>query len=132
MKDITRLRQQVKAAWDTLPKDVQAQLDGKMRAARIQASAVQNETIADVADTQPHRELVMLQRVLHDDLEGLVTTSGAAVPEGIFTFVQPDGEVFFGGVDYDSTDPGWAYCLPAMVATEGMTPPFKVGNVIAI
>jgi len=130
MKDIKRLREQVKAAWAKLPKDVQAHLEGKMRAASIQAEAVQNEAVATVADAQPDRELVMLHRVLNDDLEGLVP--GEPVPEGIFTSVKPDGEVAFGGVDYDATDPGWAYCLVAMVETLNSTPPFKVGNAIQI
>lgn len=130
MKDINRLRQQVKAAWAKLPKDVQAHLEGKMRAANIQALAVQNEAVATVADAQPDRELVMLHRLLNDNLEGLVP--GVAVPEGIFTYVKPDGEVAFGGRDYDATDPGWAYCLVAMVETLGSTPPFKVGNAIQI
>src|SRR5437762_1545449 len=131
MKDISRLRQQVKAAWAKLPKDVQAQLDGKMRAAHLQALAVQSKAITDVAGTQPHRELVMVHRVLNGDFEGLVGAPGAPLA-GWFTFVKPDGEVYFGNVDYDSTDPGWAYCLVAMVDTEGLTPPFKVGKTIEI
>lgn len=130
MKDIGRLKAQVKAAWAKLPKDVQAHLEGKMRAATIQAEAVQNEAVATVTDAQPDRELVMLDRVLNDNLEGL--TPGEAVPEGIFTFVKPDGEVGFGGRDYDATDPGWAYCLVAMVETLNQTPPFKVGNTVQI
>jgi hypothetical protein len=40
--------------------------------------------------------------------------------------------VYFGGVDYDSTDPGWAYCFPAMVLTDGDTPPFVVGKTVQI
>src|SRR5437660_6914347 len=99
MKDISRLRQQVTAAWAKLPKDVQAQLDGKMRAAHLQALAVQSKAIAKVAGTQPDRELVMLHRVLNGDLEGLVGMPGAPVVEGWFTYVKPDGEVYFGGVD---------------------------------
>src|SRR5947207_3145305 len=107
MKDINRLRQQVKAAWEKLPTEVQAQLDPKMSSARAHAQAMQNEAVAPVAGPPPHRELVMLHHVLHDDLEGL-SAPGVAVPEGIFTTVLPDGEVRFGGVDYDSTDPWWA------------------------
>lgn len=133
MKDTTRLREQVKAAWAKLPPEVQAQLYPKMRSARIHALAMQNEAVAAIAAPPPHRELVMLDRMLHDDdLEGVAAAPGAAVPEGIFTYVLPDGEVKFGDVEYDSTDVGWAYCFVAWVATDGMTPPFKVGNVVQI
>jgi hypothetical protein len=130
MKDIVRLKQQVQAAWAKLPKDVQAHLEGKMRAATIQAEAVQTEAVGTVADTQPDRELVMLHRVLNEDVETL--GPAAVVPEGILTYVKKDGEVAFGGRDYDATDPGWAYCLVAMVETLDSTPAFKVGNEIKI
>jgi hypothetical protein len=130
--DVARLREQVKAAWASLPPDVQAQLHPKMRSARVHALALQAEAVPDIAAPPPHRELVMLDRVLHEDdqLENLA--AGVAAPEGILTHVLPDGEVQFGGREYDWTDPGWAYCFVAMVATENSTPPFNVGNVIQI
>jgi hypothetical protein len=131
MKDLNRLRQQVKAAWAKLPKDVQAQLEPKIRDAHNYVLGVRNETMAAVAHP-PDRELVMMHTLLHDNLEGLLSTPGAAAPEGVFTVVQPDGEVYFGGVDYNSTDPWWAYCFTAMVETEGLTPPFNVGTVMKI
>src|ERR1043165_3425026 len=126
MKDIVRLKQQVQAAWAKLPKDVQAHLEGKMRAATIQAEAVQTEAVGTVADTQPDRELVMLHRVLNEDVETL--GPAAVVPEGILTYVKKDGEVAFGGRDYDATDPGWAYCLVAMVETLDRSEERRVGK----
>ena len=131
MKDLNRLQQQVKAAWAKLPKDVQAQLEPKIRDAHNYVLGVRSRTTSAVTHP-PHRELVMLRSLLHDNLDRLLPTPAATAPEGVFTWVGPDGEVYFGGVDYDSTDAGWAYCLPALVCTEGLTPPFKVGNVLPI
>jgi hypothetical protein len=131
MKDLNRLQQQVRAAWAKLPTDVQMQLQLKMRAAHNHVLAMRSKTVSAVA-RPPDRELVALHSLLNDNLDGLLPTPGAPVPEGVFTFVGPDGEVYFGGVDYDSTDPGWGYCLTAMVFTEDLTPPFKVGNTIEI
>lgn len=130
MKDLNRLQQQVKAAWAQLPTDVQAQLEPKIRDAHNYALGVRSMAVSSLT-RPPDRALVMLQSLLHDNRDGLLPTA-AAIPRGALTFVGPDGQVYFGGVDYDSTDPGWAYCLAAMVFTEGLTPPFVVGNAIEI
>lgn len=129
-KDIGRLREQVKAAWNKLPVEVQAQLNAKMGVARLHASAAQTAPLSALAARPPRRELMMLDRVLHGD--AAAPAPGAAPLEGLLTYVAPDGEVYFGDVDYDSTDPGWAYCLVAMVDTDGSTPPFQVGKAIQI
>ena len=130
MKDPTRLRQQVKAAWAKLPPHVQAKLELKMQAARVHLMAVRAKAVPAAAPP-PHRELMALHGVLHDDL-ALLRPPGAAAAKGVFTYVAPDGEVYYADVDYDSTDPWWAYCLVAMTDTEGSTPPFVVGNAVAI
>ncbi len=127
MKDLNRLRQQVKAAWAKMPKDVQAQLEPKIRDAHNYVLGVRSRTVSAVT-RPPHRELVMLYSLLHDDPDRLLPTRAAPAPEGVFTWVGPDGAVYFGDVDYDATDIGWAYCFPAMVSTEGKTPPFVVGE----
>lgn len=126
--DLNRLRQQVKAAWARLPKDVQARLEPKILEAHNYTLGVKAKTTA-VLKRPPPRELLMLHSLLHDDPDLLLSTPA---PEGLATWVGPDGEVYFGEVDYDSTDYRWAYCLVAMVFTEGLSPPFVVGNAIGI
>jgi hypothetical protein len=133
MKDparVIRLQQQVKAAWDKLPLPVKAKLGLKITAAHAHALAVKAKTITALQHP-PHRELLMLHSLLNDPNAAFAKAATAA-PKGLFTHVGPDGQVYFGDVDYDSTDIGWAYCFPAMVLTDGETPPFKVGNVIQI
>jgi hypothetical protein len=127
-KDLERLRAEVKAAWDKLPPDVQAQLEVKMGAAHNHVLAVQNKTVSAEA-RPPHRELAALRSVLHDN-EGLLPAPGAAVAGG-WVHVGPDGAVY-SDVEYGYLDPYWARCFTAMVLTEGLTPPFKVGNAIEI
>jgi hypothetical protein len=131
MKDLNRLREQVKAAWAKLPIEVRAKLEARMVSAHLHALAVRSQTVSALA-RPPHRELLMLHSLLHDDPDALLATSAAAAPEGVLTYVGADGAVYFGGVEYDSTDPGWAYCLPAMVFTEDSMPPFEIGNVTKI
>jgi hypothetical protein len=92
MKDLNRLQQQVRAAWAKLPTDVQMQLQLKMRAAHNHVLAMRSKTVSAVA-RPPDRELVALHSLLNDNLDGLLPTPGAPVPEGVFTFVGPDGEV---------------------------------------
>jgi hypothetical protein len=58
--------------------------------------------------------------------------AATAAPQGVLTYVGPDGHVYFGNVEYDSTDFGWAYCFPAMVLTDGPVPAFTVGKAIPI
>ena len=131
-KDLEKLRYQVKAAWAKLPKEVQARLEPKIRAAHAHTLALRNKAITPAA-RPPARELLMLHSLLNDNPDALVHTPSSLAAAGLFsTQVYPDGEIYYGGVDYDSTDPGWAYCLPAMLDTEDETPPFQVGNVIRI
>ena len=129
MKDLSRLREQVKAAWAKLPPDVKAKLEPKIRAAHLHALAVRNKTVSAVA-RPPHRELLMLHSLLNDDPDGLLAASAG----GIYPpYVGPDGQVYYAGVKYDSTDFGWAYCLVAVVFTDqDTTPQFTVGNVMPI
>lgn len=130
MKDVGRLQQQVKAAWDKLPLDVKAKLGLKITAANAHALAASGKTIGAAAHP-PHRELLMLHSLLNDPTASFAK-SAAAAPQGLLTHVGLDGQVYFGGVEYDSTDLGWAYCFPAMVFTDGPMPPFAVGNAIQI
>jgi hypothetical protein len=129
-KRLKRLQQQVNAAWDKLPLDTKAKLGLKITAANAHAFAVKGKTIASVPHP-PHRELLMLHSLLNDP-KATFAKSAVAAPQGLFTHVGSDGQVYFGDVDYDSTDVGWAYCFPAMVLTDGSTPPFTVGKAIAI
>ncbi|MGJ4931802.1 hypothetical protein ACQR1I_32245 [Bradyrhizobium sp. HKCCYLS2038] len=131
MKDLHRLRQQVKAAWARVPSHIKPQLQLKMLDAHNHAVAVRNKAVAAVV-RPTDRELVALHRLLRAELEGELLAPGAVFPEDFFTTVGPNGEVYFGDVDYDSTDLGWAYCFPAMVLTEDQTPPFTVGNTVQI
>ena len=132
MKDLVRLQHQVKAAWDKLPKHVQARLLPKILAAHSHTLGVRNKAISKLA-RPPARELLMLHSLLQNNPDGLLHTPATLAATGLFSpEVYPDGEVYYGGVDYDATDPGGAYCLPAMIATEDSTPPFQVGNVIPI
>src|SRR5438105_9432024 len=111
MKDVGRLQQQVKAAWDKLPLDVKAKLGLKITAANAHALAAGGKTIGAVPHP-PHRELLMLHSLLNDPTASFAKAATAA-PQGLLTHVGSDGQVYFGGVDYDSTDLGWAYCFPA-------------------
>ncbi|MGJ5205984.1 hypothetical protein [Bradyrhizobium sp. HKCCYLR20261] len=131
MKDLSRLRQQVRAAWAKVPPEKKPKLQLKMLDAHNHALAARSKAVAAVLRPAP-RELAALHRLLNDDLDGEMLAPGAAAPADFFTNVGPDGQVYFGGVDFDSTDPGWAYCFPAMVLTEGSTPPFAVGKTIQI
>ncbi len=126
-KDLARLQQLVKDTWAKLPPDEKAKLELKMQAAHAHLLAARSKTLP-AGTRPPHRELVALHRVLHEDL----ATLAARPPRGVLTTVLPDGEILDGGVDYDSTDPWWAYCFVAYYWTEGMTPPFQVGKATSI
>ena len=82
--------------------------------------AVRNGTAGDQKPPVP-RELLLLHSLLHDDPDGLLEDAHAA--KSHLTHVGSDGQVYFGGVDYDSTDPKWAYCIWAWEET-GPTAPF--------
>jgi hypothetical protein len=133
MKDLNRLnrlQQQVRGAWDKLPLETKVKLGVKITAANAHAFVLKGKTIASQPHP-PHRELLMLHSLLND-ANATFAKSAAASPQGLFTHVGSDGQVYFGDVDYDATDPGWAYCFPAMVFTDGATPPFVVGKAVQI
>lgn len=122
VKDLAALQQNVKAAWAKLPPDLRARLEPRIRAAHEYTLAVRNRTVSrDIPP--PPQQLVMLYSLLNDDPDRLLASPA---PEALFTFVGPDGQVFFGDVQYDSTDPGWAYIFVALAATRDQTPPFKI------
>jgi hypothetical protein len=123
LKDYALLQQNVKAAWNKLPPDLRARLEPRIRAAHEYTLAVRNRTVSrDIPP--PPQQLVMLHSLLHDDPDGLVAS--AMAPETILTFVGPDGQIFFGDVQYDSTDVRWAYIIVALAETRHQTPPFKI------
>ena len=130
MKDLARLQRQVKAAWDRLPLDVKAKLGLKITAAHAYALALQSKTIAALPHP-PHRELLMLHSLLNDP-NATFAKAATEAPQGVLTYVGSDGQVYFGNVEYDSTDFEWAYCFPAMVLTDGPVPAFTVGKTIRI
>lgn len=125
MKDYTRLQQQVKAAWAKLPKDLQARLEPQILAAHEHALRVRSRAVLPTT-TPPRHQLAMIYSLLHDDPQGLLKSGTEPAPEGLFTWVGADGEVYFGGVEYDSTDPGWAYLIVALAETMGQTPAFQL------
>ena len=130
MKDLARLQRQVRAAWDRLPLDVKAKLGLKITAAHAYALALQSKTIAALPHP-PHRELLMLHSLLNDP-NATFAKAATEAPQGVLTYVGSDGQVYFGNVEYDSTDFEWAYCFPAMVLTDGPVPAFTVGKTIRI
>jgi hypothetical protein len=125
VRDHTRLQQQVKAAWAKLPADLKARLEPQIRAAHEHL-----RTVRDLRAAAPKppvsRQLLMVHSLLNDDPNGLLQSAAKPAAESIFTWVDSEGEVYFGEVDYDVTDPGWAYVIVALAETWGQTPPFKV------
>lgn len=80
-----------------------------------------------------HHELLMVSSLINDDPHGLIKSAAQPGLEGVLTRVGPDGVVYFGGVQYDGTDPGWAYVVIAMAETLDLLPPFpSVGQEIQI
>ncbi len=122
-KDYALLQQSVKAAWAKLPPDLQARLEPQIRAAHEYTVNVRNRTISPDMPV-PNQQLVMLYSLLNDDPHGLLAS--AMAPEALLTFVGPDGQIFFGDAQYDSTDPRWAYIIVALAETRDQTPSFKI------
>jgi hypothetical protein len=118
MRDYAKLSAEWKKVWNTLPPNERARLEPKIR---NNHDALLSVRAGVVPPSPPVRELAHVHSLLHDDPDGLLTdsTTGAAL-----TSVGPDGQVYFANVDYDSSDPGWAYCPLAWYWTEGDTPSF--------
>ena len=125
-ENIDRLQQQVKAAWDKLPLDVRAKLGLKITAANAHAVAAQRQDDRRCLPHPPHRELLMLYSLLNHpnapDAQGRHRCcAGACLPMSART----DRSISAASTT-TPTDAGWAYCFPAMVLTDGDTPPFVV------
>src|SRR5271168_212987 len=97
MQDWHRLAAELKKAWNALPPDERARIEPEIRSNHDALLSIR----AGVAPaTPPTPELALAYSLLHDDPDGLLIDSTTGAPE---TFVGPDGQVYFGGVDYDST-----------------------------
>ncbi len=121
------LRQQLRSAWAKLPADMKARLEPQIMDAHNHMLLVRNfgrtgATQLVTPKTRVRPELAMVHSLLMDDPDGLLEDA----INSVFTYVGSDGEIYFGGVDYDTTDPGWAYTLVAQAETLGETPPFNI------
>ncbi len=119
MQDYAKLSAEWKRVWNTLPPDERARLEPKIRENH---DALLSIRAGAVPPSPPVRELSHVYSLLHDDPDRLLVDSATGAPS---TSVGVDGQVYFGGVDYDSSDPGWAYCLLAWYWTDGQTPSFS-------
>jgi hypothetical protein len=132
MPQILNLQERVKAAWGKLPNDLKARLEPQILIAHQHLLNVRGEAVPAMTE-QTHRELTMVYSLLHDDPHGLLESAAQPRVEDILTSVGPDGVVYFGGLDYDGSDPGWAYVIVALAETLGLRPPFpSAGQVIQI
>jgi hypothetical protein len=116
--DHAKLSAEWKRVWSTLPPGERARLEPEIRRSH---DALLSVRAGVVPPSPPTRELARVYSLLHDDPDGLLLASATSAA---VTIVGPDGQVYFGDVDYDSTDVGWAYCPLAWYWTEGDTPPF--------
>lgn len=135
MKNYIALQSKLKTAWAKLPADIKAQLEPHIRAAHEHAVAVRDaadlrknpslrqQGVISVPKCPVPHQFMMVHSLLNDDPNGLLRD--ACDPTDIFTSVGADGEVYFGGVDYDATDPGWAYTIVAWAATKLEQPAFN-------
>jgi hypothetical protein len=120
VQDHAKLSAEWKKVWNTLPPDERARLEPKIRDSH---NALLSIRTGGWPRSLPVRELAHVHSLLHDDPDRLLIDSTSA--DASQATVGPDGEVYFGGVDYDSTDPGWAYCPLAWYWTDGQTPSFN-------
>src|ERR1700722_2713198 len=120
MQDYTELSKELKKTWAALPPDERARLDPILRTSHADLLRIRDH---GVVQSQPVRELSLVHSLLQDDPDGLLSDS--VTPEAVGTYVGPDGQVYFGNVDFDSTDAGWAYVVLAWGWTDGKTPPFS-------
>jgi hypothetical protein len=119
MQDWHKLAEPLRIAWAALPADERARLEPEIRREHDALLSIRD----GVAPSSPPRpELALAYSLLHDDPDDLLidATTGSAE-----TRVGPDGQVYFGGVDYDSTDLGWLYCPLAWYLTDGKAPQFS-------
>jgi hypothetical protein len=120
MEDWHILAAELKKAWNALPPDERARIEPELRNNHEALLSIR----AGVAPSSPpKRELALVYSLLHDDPDGLLIDSTTG---GANTRVGPDGQVYYGEVAYDSTDPWWAYCpLAWCFFTDGKTPKFS-------
>jgi len=119
MQDYAKLSAEWKRVWNTLPPDERARREPKLRANH---EALLSIRAGVFPPSPPVRELAYVYSLLHDDPDGLLAASIAADES---TIVGPDGQVYWGGVYYDSTDVDWSYCGLAWHWTEGSEPSFS-------
>lgn len=127
MKKIARLQEAIlKDLWPKIPPERRALLE--------QQAAVGHQHLLDIrngmgGDRTPPvaREVLLLHSLLHDDPDNLLRD--AIAPKASLTQVRSDGQIYYGGVAYDSTDPWWLYCLWAWEET-GPTNPFQDAPVV--
>ena len=119
MQDWPTLAAELKKAWAALPPDERARLEPELRSNHDALLSIRHGV---APPSPPSRELALLYSLLHGDPDRLLSdsTTGAAN-----TWVGADGQVYFGGVEYDSTDPGWAYCPYTWCVIGGKTPSFS-------
>jgi hypothetical protein len=119
MQDWPKLAAALKIAWAALAPEERAHLEPEIRREHDALLSIRT----GVAPSSPPRpELALAYSLLHDDPDGLLVDATTGRPE---TWVGPDGQVYFGGVAYDSTDFGWLYCPVAWYLTSGKTPKFS-------
>ncbi len=118
MQDYTKLSTELKTAWNDLSPAKRARLEPMIRTSHADLLRIRDR---GTVQGQPTRELALTYSLLHDDPDGLLSDS--ITPEAVGTYVGPDGQVYFGNVDYDSTDPGWSYVFLAWGWTDPPTPP---------
>lgn len=120
MQEYTELSKELKRAWSNLSPAERARLEPEIRNSHADLLRIRDR---GTVQSQPQRELSLAYSLLHDDPDGLLRD--AATPEAVGTLVGPDGQVYFGNVEYDSTDIWWTYVFPAWDWTNGHTPPFR-------
>ncbi|MGH1365630.1 MAG: metallophosphoesterase family protein [Calditrichia bacterium] len=120
MYDIARLQKALKEMWSKLAPEERAKLEKQAIAGHEYLLSIRSGAAPEMKAPVP-RELLLLYSLLHDDPDGLL--KDAASLDSEVTHVGADGEVYFGNVDFDSTDPKWAYCPWAWYET-GPTVPF--------
>ncbi|MGD0453044.1 MAG: metallophosphoesterase [Solirubrobacteraceae bacterium] len=120
MQDGSKVAADVKEAWNALPPDERARVEPELRSNHDALLSIR----AGVAPaSRPTPEMALAYSLLHDDPDGLLIDTATGRIE---TSVGPDGQVYWGGVDYDATDYlGWGYCPIAWHLTEGKTPAFS-------
>jgi hypothetical protein len=118
MQDWPKLAVELQKAWDALPPGERARIEPKIRESHQALLSIRSGVIPP---SPPKPELALAYSLLHADPDGLMIDSAA----GTMTSVGPDGQVYFGGVDYDSTDFGWSYCPVAWALTDGELPKFN-------